>query len=200
MLTQIHLSSSRLLSETHSTAPSLAASRPTSMTHQITTFITLDQSTSPEQAAASTTVTGKKMSQIDVACVECLTHCPSVGTPSNISHPSNVLPLLSISPLIFSVLPSSISFFPPPCPNYPNIGPNCTTVGTTCDQLQPCANDGTCINANLTVQGYVCVCISGFSGTYCELDYRPCKSNTCWNNGMINGQQSRGESSVFPIV
>jgi hypothetical protein len=108
-------------------------------------------------------------------------------------HSSNVLhlPVLSISLLILVVLPSSISFYPPACPNDPNIGPNCSTVGTTCDQLQPCANDGTCINANLTVQGYVCVCMTGFNGTYCELDYRPCKSSTCWNNGRFSEQRRR---------
>ena len=173
------------------------------MTHQITTIITRAQPTFSEQTAASNIVTGKKTSPIDVACVECLTPCPSVGTPSNIIHSSNVLhlPSLFISSLIFLVLPSSISFYPPACPNYPYIGSNCTTVGTSCDQLQPCANDGTCIDANLTVQGYVCVCMTGFNGTYCELDYRPCKSNTCWNNGMFNERRRRErETLLLPIV
>jgi len=49
--------------------------------------------------------------------------------------------------------------------------------------LKPCQNSGTCYNNNTLSYGYVCLCLSGFNGTQCELDYRPCKPNTCWNDG-----------------
>jgi hypothetical protein len=28
---------------------------------------------------------------------------------------------------------------------------------------------------------YTCSCLSGFNGTHCEFDHRPCKLNTCLN-------------------
>ena len=56
-------------------------------------------------------------------------------------------------------------------------------MNTLCDMLQPCQNDGTCNNTNITTNGYICFCQSGFQGTQCQDDYRPCQPNTCWNNG-----------------
>lgn len=54
---------------------------------------------------------------------------------------------------------------------------------TPCDMLQPCQNDGTCNNANITRNGYLCLCQPGFHGDQCQNDDRPCKPDTCWNNG-----------------
>lgn len=51
--------------------------------------------------------------------------------------------------------------------------------------LRPCLNNGTCIDINLTSNGYNCSCPSGFIGPLCEYDNRPCKSDTCWNNGIL---------------
>jgi hypothetical protein len=50
--------------------------------------------------------------------------------------------------------------------------------------LKPCQNNGSCTNDNSTLYGYVCSCLTGFNGTECQYDYRPCKQNTCWNNGI----------------
>jgi hypothetical protein len=49
--------------------------------------------------------------------------------------------------------------------------------------LKPCQNDGSCVNTNRTAVGYNCTCPDGFNGTECQFDNRPCKPNTCWNNG-----------------
>jgi hypothetical protein len=51
--------------------------------------------------------------------------------------------------------------------------------------LQPCQNNGTCNNTNTNVDGYNCTCLHGFDGSQCQYDNRPCKSNTCWNNGIL---------------
>ena len=69
-----------------------------------------------------------------------------------------------------------------------------TTVVTTSDNIQfeilrspcdlflPCQNNGTCKNTDDS-QSYICICAPGFAGEKCERDHRPCKENTCWNNG-----------------
>ncbi len=66
------------------------------------------------------------------------------------------------------------------------IGPNCNVYFDTCAQIDPCQNDGTCINDNATLYGYTCVCVTDVSGTECQYDYRVCEADTCWNNGILN--------------
>ncbi len=79
--------------------------------------------------------------------------------------------------------PSSSSFVPLSCSDPTQIGTTCNISNTPCEVTQPCQNNGMCNNVNTTLLGYICVCPSGFNGTQCQLDYRPCKPNTCWNNG-----------------
>ncbi len=94
-----------------------------------------------------------------------------------------------ISTSVTSVIPptktssSSYSFTPSSCPNQTYIGINCNISSTVCDISQPCQNNGICKNVNTTLLGYICSCPSGFNGSQCQFDYRPCKPNTCWNNG-----------------
>ena len=80
----------------------------------------------------------------------------------------------------------SISFVPTACPHPSAIGRNCAANSAICDMLQPCQNDGTCSESNITLLGFICSCVSGVNGTRCELDYRPCKPNTCWNDGTYS--------------
>jgi hypothetical protein len=85
-----------------------------------------------------------------------------------------------------SITGSPVSiFYPSTCSNPNQIGTNCNLPATPCDMLQPCQNTGTCNNTNTTLRGYTCLCVAGFNGTNCEIDIRPCKSNTCWNNGTF---------------
>jgi hypothetical protein len=49
--------------------------------------------------------------------------------------------------------------------------------------LKPCRNNGNCTNDNTTANAYICTCPPGFDGAQCQLDNRPCKPTTCWNNG-----------------
>ncbi|CAF0775479.1 unnamed protein product [Adineta steineri] len=80
---------------------------------------------------------------------------------------------------------TSISYFSPlSCSNTAYIGLNCSISSNLCDMLQPCQNNGTCNNTNQNSLGYICSCPLHFNGTYCQFDDRPCKPNTCINNGI----------------
>ena len=63
------------------------------------------------------------------------------------------------------------------------IGWYCDVPSTACDTLQPCQNQGNCTNSNTTSSGYVCSCPIGLGGALCQFDHRPCRADTCWNNG-----------------
>jgi hypothetical protein len=82
--------------------------------------------------------------------------------------------------------PSSPTFLPPTCQTSALTGSNCNTSALLCDILKPCQNNGTCINDNTILRGYICNCSSGFYGTQCQYDNRPCRPNTCWNNDIFN--------------
>ena len=69
------------------------------------------------------------------------------------------------------------------CADAATIGANCNTSSAACDVLKPCLNSGICTNVKTNPHGYLCSCRPGFNGTHCELDYRPCKLDTCWNKG-----------------
>jgi len=86
--------------------------------------------------------------------------------------------------LYFLAESPSLSFVPRPCPGQYQIGPDCNTSSAPCDILKPCQNNGSCINNNNTLYNYMCLCPPGFNGTECQIDNRPCKPNTCWNNGV----------------
>ena len=86
-------------------------------------------------------------------------------------------PLVSHTPLVFA---------PVACPNAMSIGANCNTSNAACDVLKPCLNSGICTNVKSNQHGYMCSCPPSFNGTHCELDYRPCKTDTCWNKGKTS--------------
>eukprot|EP00118_Oscarella_pearsei_P007970 m.40098 g.40098 ORF g.40098 m.40098 type:complete len:2143 (+) comp32899_c1_seq1:130-6558(+) len=67
-------------------------------------------------------------------------------------------------------------------------GSNCSQ--NRFDQLrdcmsQPCQNSGNCIP---TISGFQCSCISGTSGTFCEVNADECASNPCENGGMCTDE------------
>ena len=80
----------------------------------------------------------------------------------------------------------TLFFSPRLCGNISLTGLFCNVSSLPCDMLHPCQNSGTCTNTNTsatTTTTYKCLCVQGFAGTNCELDLRPCKSNTCLHNG-----------------
>ncbi|CAF0838920.1 unnamed protein product [Adineta steineri] len=87
---------------------------------------------------------------------------------------------------VMSIQQTSSSFLAPTCSNSITIGSYCNVTSTSCDILQPCQNNASCIDTNTTSNGYNCSCLSGFYGLQCQIDNRPCKSYTCWNNGICN--------------
>ncbi len=76
----------------------------------------------------------------------------------------------------------SHTFNPCPCPNSALIGAKCDVSNDPCSMRSPCRNNGICYNT--AIGNYSCLCLSGFNGTHCEFDYRPCKLNTCFNDGI----------------
>ncbi|CAF0831536.1 unnamed protein product [Adineta ricciae] len=101
---------------------------------------------------------------------------------------SNQLTTKDKSLLLTSKYPSnSTSFFviTHSCGDTTNIGQRCNTSGTICHMQRPCLNNGTCTDLNNN-QNYHCSCPLGFFGKRCEIDRRPCKRNTCLNNGICN--------------
>ena len=89
-----------------------------------------------------------------------------------------------------------LSFLPPSCSNATAIGAFCNISNSPCDLLQPCSNDGTCHETNVTKRGYVCRCLPDFNGTECQLNHRPCRSDTCWNDGEIVSSQNLSTEGV----
>ncbi|CAF0849420.1 unnamed protein product [Adineta steineri] len=87
---------------------------------------------------------------------------------------------------VMSIQQTSSSFLAPTCSNSVTIGSYCNVTSTSCDILQPCQNNASCMNTNTSSNGYICSCLSGFYGLQCQIDNRPCKSYTCWNNGICN--------------
>jgi hypothetical protein len=81
--------------------------------------------------------------------------------------------------------PSPVTILPT-CSDSTYIGPYCNISSNSCQTLQPCMNNAICINSNTTVGDYNCACQSGFNGTQCEFDHRPCKPDTCLNNGIYS--------------
>ena len=77
---------------------------------------------------------------------------------------------------------SSSCAIPLTCWHLWRAGINCTYSTELCDVLEPCQNNGTCINS-VDNENYTCNCTSDFNGTHCEHDHRICKADTCWNGG-----------------
>ena len=77
----------------------------------------------------------------------------------------------------------SNSLVAPTCLVANTIGWYCNVPSTACDTLRPCQNQGNCTNTNATSSSYVCSCPTDFGGASCQFDHRPCRADTCWNNG-----------------
>ncbi|UJR32393.1 hypothetical protein I4U23_019855 [Adineta vaga] len=82
--------------------------------------------------------------------------------------------------------PSPMFFISSSCGGNYQIGLHCNISATPCDILQPCQNDGICFNNISNATTYTCSCKTGFNGTHCQINYQPCKVDTCWNNGTCN--------------
>ena len=103
-------------------------------------------------------------------------------TMEDASSPAST-PRTSLAIVSLSIV--SRPFLPALCSNPTTMGTLCNTSNNPCDLLQPCLNNGTCNNTNITQYGYMCQCPSHFNGTKCQLDDRPCKPDICWNQGEI---------------
>ncbi|CAF1399100.1 unnamed protein product [Adineta ricciae] len=81
---------------------------------------------------------------------------------------------------------SLITFIPKQCNDTSYIGIACNSSSSICISSNPCKNSGTCIDVNNNTLGFVCFCSTGYNGTYCEIDQKPCKPHTCLNHGKCN--------------
>jgi hypothetical protein len=95
------------------------------------------------------------------------------------TYPSTVITLSSSSSEFPTKIVQSAAWQPPKCTNG-QIGLNCDVSADPCLMAKPCLNNGTCVNTN---SSYICSCPpSQFTGTYCEIDIRPCQPYTCFNH------------------
>ncbi|CAF1362792.1 unnamed protein product [Adineta steineri] len=106
--------------------------------------------------------------------------------------PIHTTQIITNSPLTISATSTSSlsNFIVPTCNSSSYIGSACNISSAPCVMLDPCQNAGTCINNNTVLSGYICQCSFGFNGTYCEVDTRPCKANTCWYNGSCSNRSN----------
>ena len=84
------------------------------------------------------------------------------------------------------------------CNDSYRVGVYCNISSAPCDTLYPCLNTGSCLNDKTLATGYRCHCLPGFNGSDCDLDTRPCKPSTCFNNGTVSSQHAKNFS--FSIV
>jgi hypothetical protein len=59
----------------------------------------------------------------------------------------------------------------------------------------PCQNGGTCQN---TLEGYICECPAGYSGTNCEVNVDDCAGSPCQNGGVCTDGQDSYVCSCAP--
>ena len=71
------------------------------------------------------------------------------------------------------------------CNDSDHMGVSCNISTSPCDLLSPCLNQATCTDNKTIPQGYLCHCTPEFQGSDCEIDTRPCKPDTCRNNGKL---------------
>ena len=92
--------------------------------------------------------------------------------------------LKRIDKLFYSLAQTTTrGFVPARCLNSTQIGSFCNITISVCKIITPCENQGVCIDNNTVVSGFICQCLSGYSGKRCQVYSRICQSNTCWNNG-----------------
>ena len=66
------------------------------------------------------------------------------------------------------------------------MGVSCNISTSPCALLSPCLNQATCTTNKTIPRGYLCHCPPAFQGSDCEIDTRPCKPDTCRNNGILS--------------
>lgn len=84
------------------------------------------------------------------------------------------------------VLHSVSSLHPLTCWNPEHFGFYCNSSNDVCSILQPCRNNGSCLNTKNDNPKFRCNCSQYFNGTYCEFNQRPCRLNYCSGHGICN--------------
>lgn len=92
--------------------------------------------------------------------------------------------MLNFSYVLERTTQTSASYFMSICSDPNTIGTNCNISASPCKILNPCENEGTCLNATENRFNYTCLCKRDFDGIRCQYHRRFCRSTTCWNNGM----------------
>ncbi|CAF3918281.1 unnamed protein product, partial [Rotaria sp. Silwood2] len=80
----------------------------------------------------------------------------------------------------------SKGFKPIPCIDSTMIGTYCDIPNSLCAMIEPCQNNGSCVDDQTQTLGYYRLCSPDFNGANCEFDYRPCKPLSCLNHGTCN--------------
>ncbi|CAF1449840.1 unnamed protein product [Adineta steineri] len=161
---------------TTSTTPSTATSSSTTTIETTTTATT-------ETISVSTTTTTTTPSITSSSTSSSSSSTTTTTTALSSTSAQKTSPMVTTSSNVNS---SSLVFVPKPCINSTFIGLSCNISNSPCEMGTPCENNGICINNKMATYGYICSCLSGFNGTYCELDERICKPHLCLHNGTCN--------------
>ncbi|CAF1261897.1 unnamed protein product [Adineta steineri] len=183
-------SSTTTLPTTRSKSTSTTSSPSTTSSSSTTTSTTSLPSTTTTPPPSTTSSLSTITSSTTTTTTTTTTATTTSKTPSTTTKiSSSITSAQKTSPMVTAmsnVNSSSLVFVPKPCTDSTFIGLSCNVLNTPCEMGTPCENDGTCINNETATNGYICSCLSGFNGTYCELDHRICKPHLCLHNGTCN--------------
>ncbi|CAF0849493.1 unnamed protein product [Adineta steineri] len=169
-----------LTTRTKKTPSTTSSSSTTSTTPSTTTTSSSSTTTASVSTSSSSTTSSSTTTTTTI----------SSSTTTTTSSSSSTTSAQKTSPMVTTrsnVNTSSLVFVPKPCINSTFIGLSCNISNSPCKLATSCENDGTCINNKMATYGYICLCLSGFNGTHCELDHRICKPHLCLHNGTCDG-------------
>ncbi|CAF3775770.1 unnamed protein product [Adineta steineri] len=138
--------------------------------------ISTAQTTTARTSAETTTST-------ETPTITTTTTSTTVPTNSTTATTTTTTYMTTISSLSLVSYANGSIFVAPTCPTQ-SLGTSCNISSDPCAMTQPCLNSATCHTNASALLGYVCACVTGYSGTNCEYDVPSCSN--CLNGGKCN--------------
>ncbi|CAF1140868.1 unnamed protein product [Adineta steineri] len=157
-------------------------------TAQTTTITTTTTSTgAPTTATTSTGAPTTSTTAPTSTTIMMFTTSPTTSTtsrgPNFTPVTTTTIDITTISSLSLVSYANGSIFVAPTCPTQ-SLGTSCNISSDPCAMTQPCLNSATCHTNASALLGYICACVTGYSGTNCEYDVPSCSN--CLNGGKCN--------------